>query len=660
MARSAAVDRETEWLEADGLGGFASGTTSGVRTRRYHALLLAAARPPADRRTLVQGFVARLVTPEGAVDFWPQAYAGGFTTGAEAEAVEFALDPWPTWRFVTRVGTVRVEVFVPHGTAAAVVVFRLEERAVHARLEVRPLLSGRDFHATHHENPVFDFTAQPLGNARRFAPYPDVPAVLSLANAEFHAAPDWYRRFYYAEEDARGLACREDLAVPGELRFDLGAGEALWVLAAELPGRLRLESEDLPALVGRLRAGERTRRAAFRDALERAGAAYVVTRAPGRTIIAGYPWFGDWGRDTFIAVRGLCLATGDLETARSILCEWAGVVSEGMLPNRFPDAAGGEREYNSVDASLWFVLAAEELLGVAAIEEVLSESEREQLEAAIVEIVLGYARGTRYGIRCDADGLLAAGERGVQLTWMDAKVGDWVVTPRIGKPVEIQALWVHALGAAGRLRVGFAGAAAKARAALEARFWNAERGMLFDVVDDGHVPGAVDPACRPNQIFAAGGLPLTLLSPERAERVIAAVERELWTPLGLRSLERGHPAYVPHFRGGVRERDGAYHQGTVWPWLIGPFVEAWVKSRGSTPAAKAEARARFIAPLRAHLERAGLEHVSEVADGDAPHTPGGCPFQAWSVSELLRLERGVLAEGAPPRHAELRWARTLA
>jgi len=256
--------------------------------------------------------------------------------------------------------------------------------------------------------------------------------------------------------------------------------------------------------------------------------------------------------------------------------------------------------------------------------------------------------------------LLAAGERGVQLTWMDAKVGDWVVTPRIGKPVEIQALWVHALGAAGRLRVGFAGAAAKARAALEARFWNAERGMLFDVVDDGHVPGAVDPACRPNQIFAAGGLPLTLLSPERAERVIAAVERELWTPLGLRSLERGHPAYVPHFRGGVRERDGAYHQGTVWPWLIGPFVEAWVKSRGSTPAAKAEARARFIAPLRAHLERAGLEHVSEVADGDAPHTPGGCPFQAWSVSELLRLERGVLAEGAPPRHAELRWARTLA
>lgn len=645
-SRPAPVNRATEWLEADGLGGFASGTTSGVRTRRYHALLLAAAKPPADRRVLVQGFVARLVTPDGAVDFWPQAYAGGFTTGAEAESVAFTREPWPAWRFVTRLGTVRVELFVPHGAAAAVVAFRLETPVVHARLEVRPLFSGRDFHATHHENGVFDFTAHPCGNARRFAPYPGVPAVLSLANAEYRAAPDWYRRFYYAEEEARGLDCIEDLASPGELRFDLAAGEALWVLAAALPGHLPLEREDLGVLVERLRAAELRRRASFGDALERAGTAYLVERRPGRTVIAGYPWFGDWGRDTFIAVRGLCLATGELESARSILCEWASVVSEGMLPNRFPDAAHAAAEYNSVDASLWFVIAAEELLLAGAREGALSESERELLQTAIVEIVAGYARGTRHGIRCDVDGLLAAGEPGVQLTWMDAKVGDWVVTPRIGKPVEIQALWVHALGAAGRLRIGFAGAAAKARAALESRFWNAEREMLFDVVDADHVPGAVDAACRPNQIFAAGGLPLTLLSPERAERVVAAVERELWTPLGLRSLERGHPAYVPHYRGSMRERDAAYHQGTVWPWLIGPFVEAWLKSRRFTPEAKAQARARFVEPLRRHLEQAGLDHVSEIADGDPPHTPAGCPFQAWSLSELVRLERGVLSEDA--------------
>jgi glycogen debranching enzyme len=218
-----------------------------------------------------------------------------------------------------------------------------------------------------------------------------------------------------------------------------------------------------------------------------------------------------------------------------------------------------------------------------------------------------------------------------------------VTTPRRGKPVEVQALWVHALLAASRLDARYAPSAAGAQAALEARFWNDERKMLFDVIDVEHVPGTVDAACRPNQIFAAGGLPVTLLTPERAWAVVSAVERELWTPLGLRTLARGEPGYAPRYAGGVRERDGAYHQGTVWPWLAGPFVEAWVKAHGGTRAAKVVARARFVTPLLAHLRAAGLGHVSEVADGDAPHRPGGCPFQAWSLGELLRLERSVLA-----------------
>jgi predicted glycogen debranching enzyme len=564
----------------------------------------------------------------------------------EAESVAFTHEPWPTWRFTTRLGVVRVETFVPQGEPAVVVSFALEEPLPGATLEVRPLFSGRDFHAMQHENEAFRWAADPCGHALRFEPYAGVPAVLSLANGSFTAAPDWYRNFFYAEEAARGLDASEDLAAPGVLSFELSKREALWVLAADLPGRLALERESIEGVVERLRRAERARRARFTSALERAGAQYIVARGPGRTIIAGYPWFGDWGRDTFIALRGLCLATGDLETARSIVCEWAGVVSEGMLPNRFPDDANAAAEYNSVDASLWYVLAADELLRAPAAERVLCPGDRASVEAAILDIVAGYASGTRYGIRRDQDGLLAAGEPGVQLTWMDAKVGDWVVTPRIGKPVEIQALWVHALAIAARLDARFAGWAAAARSALETRFWNAERGMLFDVIDDGHVPGALDAACRPNQIFAAGGLPMTLLSPERARLVIDAVERELWTPLGLRSLERGPPAFVPHYRGGVRERDGAYHQGTVWPWLIGPFVEAWVKSRNGTPAARAEARARFLLPLIEHLDRAGLEHVSEVADADPPHRPGGCPFQAWSVSELIRLERTVLAESA--------------
>jgi predicted glycogen debranching enzyme len=638
------VDEVTEWLEADGRGGFASGTTSGLRTRRYHGLLLVAATPPADRRMLVQGFVAKLLTPSGNAEFWPQAYAGGWVTGRDVERVEFARDPWPTWHFHTRLGAcVEVQVFVPHGMPAAVVSFRLTRPLPGARLELRPLLSGRDFHGLHHENDGCNLQPRDRDGALRFEPYPGVPAFWSFANATYRHAPDWYRGFFYAEEAARGLDCREDLASPGTLSFDIAAHEALWVLSADLPGGLALADQTPRALVDHLRQTELARRGSFASPLEHAADAYLVRRGHGCTLIAGYPWFGDWGRDTFIALRGLCLATAALDTARSIIGEWAGVVSQGMLPNRFSDDAGAPAEYNSVDASLWFVLAADEFLAAPKVDAIVSVSERRRIEAAIVDIVDGYARGTRHGIRRDTDGLLACGEPGVQLTWMDAKVGDWIVTPRIGKPVEIQALWVHALKAAGRRESRFSDWALLATGALETRFWNEERGMLFDVIDCDHVPGTLDRACRPNQIFAAGGLPFTLLSAERARRVVDAVERELWTPLGLRSLEPGDARYVPHYQGGVRERDGAYHQGTVWPWLIGPFVEAWLKSRGGTHEAKVAARQRFLAPLHEHLARAGLGHISEIADAEPPFTPRGCPFQAWSLAELIRLERAVLA-----------------
>jgi len=644
------VDEVSEWLEADGLGGFASGTTSGIRTRRYHGLLLVAKAPPADRRVLVQGFVARLETPDGSAEFWPQAYGEGWVTGDDVERVEFSAEPWPSWRFFTHLGVcVQVELFVPHGAAAAVVSFRLERPLANAKLVVRPLLSGRDFHALHQENSGCDLRATQVGNALQFAPYPGVPAVRSLANAEYRHAPDWYRGFFYAEEAARGLDAREDLASPGTLTFELGSSEALWVLSADLPDGLSLERQNAASLVARLRKTERARRSNFASPLERAASAYLVRRGDGRTLIAGYPWFGDWGRDTFIALRGLCLATGDLETARSILGEWAGAVSQGMLPNRFADDASAPAEYNSVDASLWFVLAADEFLGKPGAKAIVSIAEQRRIDSAILAIVDGYARGTRHGIRQDADGLLACGEPGLQLTWMDAKVGDHVITPRIGKPVEIQALWIHALIAAAKREPRFAAQLARAKHALELRFWHEQRGMLYDVVDDGHSPGAVDGACRPNQIFAAGGLPVTLLSPERARRVVDAVERELWTPLGLRSLAPGEQGYSSHYRGGVPERDGAYHQGTVWPWLAGPFIEAWLKSRGNTPEAKATARARFLHPLLDHLRHAGIGHVSEIADADAPHTPGGCPFQAWSLAELLRLEREILASDAVVR-----------
>ena len=361
-----------------------------------------------------------------------------------------------------------------------------------------------------------------------------------------------------------------------------------------------------------------------------------MRRGSGHTIIAGFPWFTDWGRDTFIAMRGLVLARLRYDVAASILLAWADTVSEGMLPNRFPDH-GSEPEFNSVDASLWFVIVVHEFLAAAR----PAASVRARLAGAVEAILDGYAAGTRFGIRMDDDGLLACGVPGLQLTWMDARVDGHEITPRIGKPVEIQALWINALrGAGGRHAV----LAERAQAAFAARFWNAAAGALYDVVDVDHVAGTADARMRPNQILAVGGLPHRLLAGDRASAVVAAVERDLVTPLGLRTLARSDPAYQPRCEGGVAQRDGAYHQGTVWPWLIGAFVDAWLHVNGDDGAHRFEARQRFLTPLLSHLQVAGLGHVSEIVDGDPPHMPRGCPFQAWSLGELIR----ALARTASP------------
>jgi glycogen debranching enzyme len=271
------------------------------------------------------------------------------------------------------------------------------------------------------------------------------------------------------------------------------------------------------------------------------------------------------------------------------------------------------------------------------------QRQKKTLQQAIEAILTGYSQGTRFGIHMDQDGLLAAGVSGVQLTWMDSKIGDWVVTPRIGKPVEVQALWLNALGVASQFSERWKEPFARSRENFGARFWNEQGGYLYDVVDVDHQPGKVDELFRPNQILAIGGLPISLIAGERAKRVVEAMTQRLWTPLGLRSLAPEEPGYTPRYEGGVRERDSVYHQGTVWPWLIGPFVEAWVRAHGDSDDAKREARTRFLMPIMKHLNHAGLGHISEIADADPPHTPRGCPFQAWSVGEVLRLDRMILA-----------------
>ncbi|HEX2660764.1 MAG TPA: amylo-alpha-1,6-glucosidase, partial [Polyangia bacterium] len=636
-----------------------------VRTRRYHGLLVTATTPPNGRQVLVSGFDVAVETPGGSWWLSTQRYDGdvtggdgerhlqSFTGGGEGEP-----NPWPTWIYRLPDGTrIQQEVLMRAGAPQVFVSWRLlsATRAptaapdlAWARLRVRPFFAGRDFHALMHENSRFSFDPEIRGDSFRFRPYATGPTVVVSSSGSYRHQPHWYRGFAYDEERARGLDFVEDLAAPGEWEFELGAGDAAMVFGCE---RTRRDPDIVPAreAVAQARASERARRARLGGPLERAADQYVVERGAGKTIIAGYPWFGDWGRDTFIALRGLCLATGRTTDALQILTAWAELVSDGMLPNFFPDDTGAP-EYNTVDASLWYAIAVGETLQAAGA--AVDGLDRRRLINAVEAILTGYARGTRYGIHATEDGLLAAGQVGQQLTWMDARVDGREATPRIGKPVEIQALWLNALAAA----VGM-GCPSEARwqdllrrgqASFEARFWDETRGCLYDVVDVDHHAGAVDPTLRPNQILAVGGLPLPLLSGQRARQVVDAVEAALVTPLGLRSLAPHEPGYCARYQGGVAARDGAYHQGTVWPWLLGPFVEAYVRVHGDTADARRQARSRFVAPLLAHLSEAGLGHVSEVADAEAPHRPGGCPFQAWSLGELLRLERVVLAPKMEP------------
>jgi predicted glycogen debranching enzyme len=657
------MDDTREWLEPDGRGGFASGTACGLRTRRYHALLLSASSPPTGRNVLVNGVQAWVESPAGHQALTPQRYAPDLVIPDDAaEALSFDLHPWPTWRLRLADGRiVRVAYFVDKLSARTVLRWDLEESGGEPlTLKVRPLLSGRDYHALHRENAAFDFSAAVEGQRVCWQPYGDVPPVIAHTNGRYSHEPDWYRNFCYSRERERGLDDIEDLATPGVFSFDLAAGPAVMILApgtgANRPtdgargGAVPDDSQSDAAAIARLMAArESARRAAFPDRLRRAADAYVVSRAAGLTLVAGYPWFTDWGRDTFIAMRGLLLVTGRLDEARAILLEWTRYISQGMLPNRFPDY-GGEPAYNAVDASLWFVVAAHEYLEAAHAD----DATRDSLRGAIDAIVAGYAAGTRHGIAADGDGLLRAGRDGLQLTWMDAKVGDWVVTPRIGKPVEVQALWINALRIAGAWNAASLDLAARAGASFMQRFPKPDGSGLYDVVDAGHEQGRVDDSIRPNQIFAVGGLPHALLDGPLARTVVAQVEHELLTPMGPRTLAPGDARYIGRYQGGPAQRDAAYHQGTAWPWLMGSFLQAWLRTRAQAgtldQAALDEARARWIAPLYRHLDEGGLDHVSEIADGDDPHRCAGAPFQAWSLGELLRMEsmlRDAMASATP-------------
>jgi predicted glycogen debranching enzyme len=546
---ASAVDFATdaEWLEADGLGGFASGPVRGPRTRRYQALLLTATTPPTGRVVQVNGIEADVETGEGIVALSTHHYLPDVLhPDGWQRIVAFERTPWPIWTFrVADDTTVRQEIFVARDTCETVLRWSLPQGG---RLRVRPLLSGRDYHALHRENAAFDFAAVTSGGNVSWRPYSDLPAVAALTNGSYTHEPQWFRNVLYTAERERGLDHIEDLASPGTFTWDLHPGQDAVLILRSGDG-LNLRPAAHACHLAEI---ERTRRARIAENFGVAADSYLVDRGRAKTLLAGFPWFTDWGRDTFIAMRGLMIERGRLAEAAEILDAWVETISEGMLPNRFLDD-GSAPEYNSVDSSLWFIIACHELLAAADRKRQPIDSRlTARLHEAFDTILAAYQQGTRYGIAADEDGLLRAGVAGVQLTWMDAKVGDWVVTPRIGKPVEIQALWINALRIAG---TRWAATEERARRSFLARFPDPRTGGLYDVVDADHVAGTVDARVRPNQIFAVGGLPFPIIDGDIATGVVRLVTERLLTPIGLRSLSADDPDYCPRYGGSPLERE---------------------------------------------------------------------------------------------------------
>ncbi len=654
---------QREWLVTNGLGGFASGTVPGLLTRRYHGLLIAALQPPGHRTLLVTKLDE---IAEYAGEFFPLStnrWAGGVVNPQGYRHIErFRLEGTaPVWTFACADALLEKRVWMQHGANTTYVQYAFVRGSRPLVLGLKALVNYRDCHSTTHAND-WQFDVRPVRNGVRVVAFRGATPFYSLsATADAEPAHNWYRNFDLAEERARGLEDREDHLHAGTFYAQLAAGDAMTVVvstdpAPSLDGRKAFEAH---------RARERRLLARWRQASPRAARQspawirqlvlaadqFIVARSPdGRrdagAIVAGYPWFGEWGRDTMVSLPGLTLSTGRPEIARRILRTWAQYADHGMLPNRFPD--GGEPpEYNTVDAALWYFEALRQYYARTSDRRLLRE-----LFPLLADTLDWHVRGTRYGIRVDAvDGLLYAGEEGTQLTWMDAKLGDWVVTPRVGKPVEVNALWLNALVSmswfARLLRkpaTVYDLMARRTRASFQ-RFWNEAAACCFDVIDG---PEGNDSTLRPNQIFAVS-LPVSPLARRQQRAVVDACARHLLIPYGLRTLEPAHPQYQGYYGGPPRDRDAAYHQGTAWGWLLGHFVLAHLRVHRDPARARA-----FLESFEHHLKVHGVGTAGEIFDGDRPHRPQGCIAQAWTVGEILRAWHAVAILRRPAKRARTR------
>ncbi len=646
---------QKEWLVTNGLGGYASSTVLGINTRKYHGLLVAALHPPGDRTVCLAKLdeevsVGNSVYTLGANEFHGKIFPQGY-----AFLKDFSLNSFP--RYVYEAQDVKVEktIFMPKEKNAVAVTYGVLNRSgVEAKIRVYPLLTGRHFHSVvdRWRKPLNFSQQQNRGEVEVTFNAPKATVAVRSTAGEFNEKPTWIERLYYREEASRGESSSDDCYQPGyfevlvphkrekdfaivtaasensqECHAILDAfGSAMHDVNDQFESEIAQRENLLTKFYG---AHSEVPASDWLNWILSAADAFIVKGAGDRkSVIAGYFWFETWGRDTFVSLPGLMLATGRFEDARKVLFEFLCQCKQGLIPNCVDDKCG-EPAYNTVDATLWYVNAVLQFLKYTGDFKFVQQQLWEELKA----IIENHKKGAAFGIRVDSDGLLAHGPR---LTWMDAEVDGAAVTPRAGKAVEIQALWYNTLRTMQRLADRFeekrlaenyAGMAAKAQASFNLKFWNTEKHCLFDVVD-----ASADAALRPNQVIAAA-LDFTMLNEAKRKQVVDAVQSDLLTPCGLRTLARSDPRYKDRYVGDRRSRDQAYHNGTVWAWLLGPYVTACRKAKSNSDY---ELNNRLVPLFTQQITQAGLGTISEVFDGDPPHTPRGCIAQAWSVAEPLR------------------------
>ncbi len=633
-----------EWIETNGRGGYASSTIIGTNTRRYHGLLVAATKSPLGRMVVLSKLEETLILKDGSrYNLSCNKYPEIIHPEGYKYLEEFRLDPFPV--FTYKVGDIVIEkaVFMVRGENTTVIMYKVLESPGYLELLARPLIAARDYHWLSVENANFNKSVECLEGYIKMRPYGESPIIYLANNADrFEPAGYWYKAFEYLREKERGLEYHEDLYSPGELGFLVKEGDKAYIVASTEGRKMRsvevLESGEV------LRRSEIAASVGLKDQfavqLAMSADSFLVKRMDGlSTVVAGYHWFWDWGRDALISLPGLTLTLGRYEEAKEILLTFAKYCDQGMIPNRFPEEAR-EPEYNSVDASLWLFWAVYKFLEYTNDYDFVEKNLLDCLE----EVIRYYINGTRYGIKMDRDGLISTADSDVQLTWMDAKIGGWVVTPRNGKAVEVNALWYNALkimeDICEKLNLRYKSECARlahlAKKSYELVFWNEAGGYLYDCVSE----DAADRSIRPNQIFAVS-LPFRIISKEKERKVLDVVGRELLTPYGLRTLSPNDRSYRGVYSGDQRTRDASYHQGTVWPWLLGHFITAYLNVYGRGKNTKEEAR-KLLAPIIGHLKEAGLGSISEIVDGDPPYNPKGAISQAWSVAEILRIYKEEL------------------